>query len=174
FRAPLDEIAPELRRRGILLYIDGTQSTGALCFDVRRIRPDLFAVHAYKWMLSPNGAGFMYVSPELRQRLTPNIIGWRSHKDWRNYELLHHGVPEFREEAERYEGGMLTFTVLYAMHSVIDMMLEIGPDEIEKRVLSLAEQVRDVLRRKGAALLSDELPHHGAQVVCARFEGQDA
>jgi len=70
-RFVLEEISEALRRRGILLYLDGTQSLGALQFDVSRIRPDLFAVDAYKWLLSPNGAGFMYVSPELRERLAP-------------------------------------------------------------------------------------------------------
>src|SRR5258708_8893211 len=40
FAPPLDEIAPFLRQRGVLLYIDGTQSLGALRFDVNRIQPD--------------------------------------------------------------------------------------------------------------------------------------
>ena len=165
FRAPLDEIAPELRRRGILLYVDGTQSTGALRFDIARIQPDLFAVHGYKWMLSPNGAGFMYVSPALRQRLQPNVIGWRSHKDWRNPERLHHGVPEFREEAEKYEGGMITFAVLYAMGAVIEMMLDIGPGAIERRVLELAEGVRGILEGAGAIL-----PEYRSPIVAARHD----
>jgi selenocysteine lyase/cysteine desulfurase len=174
FRAPLEEVAPELRRRGILLYIDGTQSTGALQFDVGRIQPDLFAVHAYKWMLSPNGAGFMYVSPALRERLAPNVIGWRSHKDWRNPERLHHGAPEFRTEAEKYEGGMITFGVLYAMDAVIRMMLDIGTETIERRVVDLADKTRALLRRQGACLLADELPHHDSQVVCGAIAGRDA
>ena len=172
-RAPLDEIAPELRRRGILLYVDGTQSTGALRFDVARTQPDVFAVHAYKWMLSPNGAGFLYVRPELRERLQPNVIGWRSHKDWRNPSRLHQGMPEFRTEAEKYEGGMIAFAVLYAMGAVIEMMLEIGTEAIERRVLELAALTRDALRRRGARLLADERPHYDAQVVCGAFPGRD-
>jgi hypothetical protein len=100
FRPPLEEISETLRRRGILLYLDGTQSLGALQFDVSRIRPDLFAVDAYKWLLSPNGAGFMYVSPELRERLAPAVIGWRSHQ----------GLAQSRESASwraavRHRGG---------------------------------------------------------------------
>jgi cysteine desulfurase / selenocysteine lyase len=174
FRAPLEEIAPELRRRGILFYVDGTQSTGALRFDSGRIRPDMFALHGYKWMLSPNGAGFMYVSPELRERLDPGVIGWRSHKDWRNPERLHHGAPEFRSEAEKYEGGMIPFTLLYAMGAVIEMMLETGPERIETRVLDLAEKTRALLRRKGAVLPGDTLPHYDSQVVCGGFPGRDA
>src|SRR5206468_4588657 len=69
FRAPLAEIATFLKRRGVLLYLDGTQSVGALEMDISSIPPDMFAVDGYKWLLSPNGAGFCYVSPELRERL---------------------------------------------------------------------------------------------------------
>ena len=92
------------------------------------VKPDMFAVHAYKWLISPNGAGFMYVSPELRERLRPNVVGWRSHKDWRRVDSLHHGAPEFVDSAEKYEGGMLNFPSLYAMGASVEMMLELGPE----------------------------------------------
>jgi cysteine desulfurase/selenocysteine lyase len=174
FRPPLEEISEMLRRRGILLYLDGTQSLGALQFDVSRIQPDLFAVDAYKWLLSPNGAGFMYVSPELRERLAPAVIGWRSHRDWRNHENLHHGAPQFATEAEKYEGGMLPFALLYAMDAVIGMIQEIGPEPIERRVMDLAGKTRDVLRAAGAVLPADSNPHYDSQIVTARFAGRDA
>jgi len=174
FRPPLREISEELQRRGILLYLDGTQSLGALPFDLSHIRPDLFAVDAYKWLLSPNGAGFMYVSPELRERLAPAVIGWRSHRDWRNHENLHHGAPLFAAEAEKYEGGMLPFALLYAMDAVIEMMQAIGPERIERRVMELAAKTQDVLRAAGAALPADTSPHYDSQIVTARFAGRDA
>jgi cysteine desulfurase/selenocysteine lyase len=103
FAPPLDEIGAFLRARGVLLFIDGTQGLGALRFNASRIQPDMFAVHAYKWMLSPNGAGFMYVRPDLRERLRPNVMGWRSHRDWRNVDDLHHGMPVLKEAAGKYE-----------------------------------------------------------------------
>lgn len=174
FRAPLEEIAEFLRQRGVLLYLDGTQSVGALELDTACIRPDLLAVHGYKWLLSPNGAGFMYISPDLRQRLPPNIIGWRSHRDWCNHDYLHHGAPEFKTEAEKYEGGMLSFALNYAMHASIEMILEIGTKEIQERVMDLTEQTRGILRRAGGRLLSDELPYHDSPIIAARFEGKDA
>ena len=174
FRAPLEEMSAELRRRGILLYVDGTQSLGALRFDVSRIRPDVFSVDAYKWLLTPNGASFIYVSPELRERLGPAVIGWRSDRNWRNHENLVHGKPQFSPDAERYEGGMLPFALLYAMDAVIEMVQEIGPAEIEQRVLELADKTRDVLRRSGATLLSDSSPYYNSPIVTARFDGRDA
>ena len=105
FAPPLAELAEYLRSRGVLLFIDGTQSVGALRFDAARVQPDMLAVHGYKWLLSPNGAGFFYIAPQLRERLQPNVVGWRSHRDWRNVDNLHHGVPELLPSAEKYEGG---------------------------------------------------------------------
>jgi len=168
FVPPLEEISAFLRRRGVLLYVDGTQTVGALQFDVRCVQPDMLAVHGYKWLNSPDGAAFMYVAPGLRQQLDPVVVGWRSHRGWRNVDNLHHGVPEFAESAEKYEGGMLPFALLYAMGASIEFILEIGPDAIERRVLGLAEQVREIARRLGGEPVSVD-----SAIVSVRFPGRD-
>lgn len=168
FVPPLEEISAFLRKRGTLFYVDGTQSVGALQFDVGRVQPDMLAVHAYKWLNSPDGAAFTYVAPSLRQRLDPVVVGWRSHRDWRNVDNLHHGTPEFAQSAEKYEGGMLPFAVLYALGASLEMILEIGPEVIEKRVLGLADRVREVARSLGGEPVSEKSP-----IVSVRFEGRD-
>lgn len=168
FVPPMEEISAFLRARGVLLYVDGTQSIGALRFDVSKIQPDVLAVHGYKWLLSPNGAAFMYVRPELRERLHPNLIGWRSHINWRSVDNLHHGAPVFSPKAEKYEGGMLPFALLYAMKESIDLILQIGPQTVEDRVLELAGLVRKVLRNAGATV-SD----HRSPIVTGRFPNAD-
>ena len=168
FRPDLKELSRFLHSRGILLYVDGTQSVGAMRFDVQEVQPDMLAVHGYKWLLSPNGAGFAYISPGLRRVLPPTVIGWRSHTTWRDVNQLHHGTPEFAELAERYEGGMLNFPSLYAMGASIDMMLELGPERIEARVLELAAKCESMLRDRGATV-----EHSGSAVLAARFPGVD-
>ncbi|MCW5976888.1 MAG: aminotransferase class V-fold PLP-dependent enzyme [Bryobacteraceae bacterium] len=174
FRPPLREVSAFLRQRDIPLYLDGTQSVGALCFDAVEIQPAMMALHGYKWLLSPNGAGFMYVHPDFRKRLAPAVIGWRSHKNWRQVDNLHHGAPEFVEAAEKYEGGMLAFPLLYAMGASLDLMLELGPANIQSRVMELAAKTRDLLRGLGGKLLYDEKPYYDSTVIAARFEGVDA
>ncbi|MES1262618.1 MAG: aminotransferase class V-fold PLP-dependent enzyme, partial [Acidobacteriota bacterium] len=138
FRPDLAAICRLAHAAGALVYIDGTQSLGALQFDVREVRPDMFAVDGYKWLLCPNGAAFFYISAALRRSLPPAVIGWRSDRGWRSVDDLNHGAPEFPAAAERYEGGMLNFPSLYGMAEAIRAFLELGPDRIEKRVLDLA------------------------------------
>lgn len=168
FRPPMEELADFLNARGILLYVDGTQGVGALTFDASRVRPAMLAVHGYKWMISPTGAGFFYIDPQLRERVAPNVIGWRSHKTWRNVDNLHHGKPAFVASAEKYEGGGIPHALLHAMEASVDMMLEIGPAAIEQRVLSLADQLRAILREAGGTVADGVTP-----IVSARFSHHD-
>ncbi len=169
WRPPLEQISQYLRERGVLLYVDGSQSVGALSFDVRTVRPSALCVDAYKWMLSPNGASFLYVDPELRSRLPAAVVGWRSDRGWRSVDSMNHGDPVFASSAEKYEGGMLAFPSLYAMGAVIELMLEIGPRVIEARVLELAATARAMLRDLRADVSAGESP-----IVTAAFPERDA
>lgn len=174
FRPPLAEISrfvaalPEGRRP--VVYVDGTQSLGALQFDVSSTPVDVYAVHGYKWLISPNGVGFSYIAPHLRARIRPVVVGWRSHRDWRDVDNLHHGTPMFKEAAEKYEGGFLPVALLYAMEASVDLILSIGPAEIERRVLGLAANLRSRLRGLGAELDSESV---NSQIVTASFSGTD-
>jgi selenocysteine lyase/cysteine desulfurase len=166
FRVPVGETAKFLRERGVLFLVDGTQSVGALQFDCAASKPDALVVHGYKWMISPTGAGFLYVRPEVRKMLPPSTIGWRSDKGWREVQHLHHGAPRLKDTAEKYEGGGLAVPLLYAMEQSVNLMLEIGPEVIEERVLSLAAKAREILRGLGATAADT-----GAQIVTAKFAG---
>lgn len=169
FRPPLETIGPRLKERGIVLYVDGTQSVGALRFDVRKVQPAALAVHGYKWLLCPNGCGFLYVRPDVRKWLPANVVGWRSHYDWRNVDNLHHGRPQPSSRAEKYEGGMPAMPLIYALDASVNLQLELDPAAIEQRVMGLAGQLRDILLAAGATV-----PDHGSQIVTASFPGVDA
>lgn len=173
-RPNLGPLVKELRKRGIVVYLDGTQSAGALEFDCAAIAPDFFAVDAYKWMISPNGAAFLYVNPEMRQRLPPNVLGWRSDKDWRNVTSLQHGAPRFGPTAEKYEPGMVPFACLFAMDASLRLVEEIGIPQIEERVLALAGLLRSELAGMGAEFYRSEGECLPSQIVTASLPGVDS
>jgi selenocysteine lyase/cysteine desulfurase len=96
--------------------------------------------------------------------MRPTIVGWRSDRGWREVDDLHHGAPRFAAAAEGYEGGMLNFPSLYAMGASIGMILGIGPDIIEERVLALANRCSAVLEAAGG-----EMAHKRSNILAARF-----
>jgi selenocysteine lyase/cysteine desulfurase len=153
YRPDVELVSQLTHRAGALLYLDGTQSVGALRFDVGQVKPDMFAVDGYKWLLTPNGATFFYISPELRHTLKPAVMGWRSDRGWRSVDELNHGIPNLVEAAERYEGGMLNFSAIYGAAESIRLMLEIGTDVIEQRVLELARMTAEMLKNTGASIV---------------------
>jgi selenocysteine lyase/cysteine desulfurase len=73
------------------------------------------------------------------------------------------------EAAEKYEGGMLNFASLYGMRESVRMILEIGPDRIERRVLELAGLAADILRRSGATVVNEN-----TNIVAAHWPDRDA
>jgi len=73
------------------------------------------------------------------------------------------------EGAEKYEGGMLNFPSIYGAAESIRMMLELGPECIEKRVLELADMTADMLRRLGASI-----EHDHTHIVAAHWPDRDA
>ena len=168
FRPPLEAMSAELRRRGILLYLDGTQGIAALQYNLARIRPAMFAVNGYKWLLSPPGAAFFWIDDELRERLDPLCFGWRSDAGWKSVEALNHGEPVLEDSAAKYENGMLAFPSLYGMSESIAMVLELGMEVIEARVLHLAAAVTEVLRERGGVIC-----HAATPIVAAHFEDRD-
>jgi selenocysteine lyase/cysteine desulfurase len=167
-------LVSKLRARGIFVFLDGTQSAGALEFDFSAIAPDIFAVDTYKWMISPNGATFVAVHPEVRPRLKPNVLGWRSDKDWRNVTNLHHGAPRFAASAEKYEPGMLPFASLYAMEASLELLAEIGIPNVEKRVLQLAGLLRSELAAMDAQFYQSTGATLPSQIVTASLPGVDS
>ena len=175
FRPPLADFLRAAKAAGALVYVDATQSVGALEFEFGKYPADMVAVNCYKWMLTPNGAAFAIIPESTRAWLEPSVIGWRSDQGWREVDHLHHGAPRFKPTAERYEGGMLPSALLYALAANVGLFLELGPAKIEARVLDLAARTRQVMRDLGATLVYDENPEwYNSQIVAARLQGIDA
>jgi selenocysteine lyase/cysteine desulfurase len=59
----LETISQKAKSVGALLVIDGTQSVGALPFDLARIQPDALICGGYKWLMGPYSIGLGYFGP---------------------------------------------------------------------------------------------------------------
>jgi cysteine desulfurase / selenocysteine lyase len=169
YRPDMEFISSLARRTGALLFVDGTQSVGAMRFDTAAVKPDMLAVDGYKWLLCPNGAAFFYISPELRRTLKPSVTGWRSDQGWRSVNELHHGDQRLQDAAEKYGGGMLNFPSICGAGESVRMMLEIGPECVERRVLELAGMTAEILRHSGATVL-----YNNTNIVAAHWPYRDA
>jgi selenocysteine lyase/cysteine desulfurase len=148
FRAPAEELAALCRARGIVFGLDAIQAVGAQRVDVAGWGVDFLSADGHKWMLGPEGAGILFTSPALRQRLQPPP-GWTNldratPTDYRVPEALH-----FRADGARFEPGALPTPGLYALAASLGLLLEIGLPEIESRIARTLAVLVDGLPRLG-------------------------
>ena len=78
-RLPVKQICNYARERGILTIVDAAHSPGQIPVDLQDIGADVFFGNCHKWMLSPKGAGFLYVRPEIQSLIEPLIVSWGYH-----------------------------------------------------------------------------------------------
>jgi selenocysteine lyase/cysteine desulfurase len=77
-RLDLPALRAATDRVGARLFVNLTQSLGALRFDPGAVRPDYLAVHGYKWLLCPRGAAWLATRPDRIGELQPLAPNWRS------------------------------------------------------------------------------------------------
>ena len=78
FRSNLKFLSELCKKHGAYLAVDIIQSAGIVPIDVQRDEVDFVCVAAYKWLTGPFGCGFMYASPDAREKLDSKLLSWFS------------------------------------------------------------------------------------------------
>jgi selenocysteine lyase/cysteine desulfurase len=124
-------IAAAARRNGAAVVIDGTQSLGALPFDVRAIQPDFVAAAAYKWLLGPYSAGFLYVAPRHHEG-KPIEHNWVVRAGAEDFTGLVEYRDDFAPGARRFDQGERAGMQLLPMSiASLELLLGWGVAEIQ-------------------------------------------
>jgi len=170
FRNDLDALGELCRSRGVAFFVDAIQGLGPLTIDVSRTPIDFLCADGHKWLLGPEGAGFLFVRRDWIERLRPIGVGWHSVTSSYNAPK-----PEFvlKPTAERWEGGSFNMPGLQALAASIRLFHEIGPALASSRILERAENVREVARSAGWSLFGSNRPEDHSGIVPMTKDGVD-
>ena len=69
---------------------------------------------------------------------------------------------------------MQGFAPLFALEASLDLLLDCGMERVERRVLGLARQCREILAEHGGVLSSPADGAGGSQIVTAAFPSRDS
>jgi selenocysteine lyase/cysteine desulfurase len=151
FRADVARLAQIAHDCGARFFLDAIQGLGAFPLDVRATGIDYFAADGHKWLLGPEGAGLFYIRADRLEELRPQIVGWHSvaHSgDYTRIEL------NFKPSAQRFEGGSQNMPGVLALGASIDLLLDLGIDNIAKQIVANTDDAAARLQSAGATIHS--------------------
>ena len=149
WRIDVPAIGEFLRQRDILFCVDGIQTLGALPTPVEFV--DFLAADAHKWVLGPCAAGILYVRKSLQERLRPPVYG-ASNVRCPNYVSQEEIV--LRQDSRRYEPGTQNWLGLMGLHAAMELLLQIGLEEIAGELSRKREWVVPALLAKDYLVLN--------------------
>jgi kynureninase len=147
--AYLQDVKPIIEKAhkvGALVVLDVYQSAGALPFSVKELDVDFASGGSVKWLCGGSGAGFLYVKPELRDKLEPKVTGWMAHRAPFAFEP---GEIDYANAAHRFLHGSPAIPALYAAESGYDLINEVGPDRIRSNSLAQTTKLIELADEQG-------------------------
>lgn len=169
YRLDLGAIGRGLHERGILFCLDAIQTVGAFPTTVEAV--DFLAADAHKWLLGPCGAGLMYVRRDLQESLNPPIYGWNN---VRCPDFVAREQIEYRSGAHKYEAGTYNILGLVGLVAAMELILELGVDNIAAELLRKRAWLVPALKTRGCAVLNDDAPLSAASgIVSFSIPGSD-
>jgi selenocysteine lyase/cysteine desulfurase len=171
YRAPLREIGGICRRKGCIYFVDAIQGLGAFPLDVRECQIDALAADGHKWLLGPEGCGLLYISEAMQERVEPVEFGWTNVAAYADYASRD---MTLRADAGRYECGTLNTIGCFGLRASIELLVEIGVEQIAPAVQALGDQIAAGVRAKGYEVMGERTPATGAGIVSFRKPGVEA
>ncbi len=151
FRIDLRPIAQMVHQVGGYLCVDAIQSLGVMPVNVAEMGIDFLAADGHKWLLGPEGCGIFYCKADLAATLHPNVVGWMNMvnaSDYGNYQF------EFQPDARRFEPGSYNIPGIMGLGASLELLLEVGLDQVWARVAMLTDRLVEGLRSKGYRVYS--------------------
>ena len=156
----LKAISKKTQNTGAYLVIDGTQSVGALPFDIREIQPDALICAGYKWLMGPYSIALGYFGPKFQNGI-PLEEGWLDRKGSEDFAGLVNYVDEYQPGAIRFDmGERSNFILVPMMIKAIEQLLEWGPENIQTYCRELTQELVDELPDLGYRIEETEWRSH--------------
>jgi kynureninase len=146
---------------GAYVVLDAYQSAGAVPLDVTTLGVDFAVGGSVKWLCGGPGAGWLYVRPDLIERLEPSVTGWQAHARPFAFEP----ELEYADGIARFLTGTPNVPALYACAPGYDLIEEIGVDRIRANSLQQTQRLIDGADARGFDVRSPREPERRGGTV---------
>jgi kynureninase len=160
----IQDVGPIIRRAqeaGACVVLDCYQSAGVVPFDLTELGVEFAVGGSVKWLCGGPGAGWLYVRPDVAERLEPTLVGWQAHARPFAFEP----ELEYAAGARRFLTGTPNVPALYAATAGYDVIEEMGVPRIRERSLALTQLLIDLCDEAGLEIVSPRDPERRGGTV---------
>jgi cysteine desulfurase / selenocysteine lyase len=152
-RMPLARIAELCQRHGAELCVDAIQACGVMPLDVEELGVDYLVSGSHKWLLGPEGVGFLFARAERARALLPRTAGWLSHEDGTRFLFagaghLRYDLP-IKQSAQMLEGGSSSTLGFAGLEAAIEPILRLGTSAIFEHVTRYLDALEPAVESRG-------------------------
>ncbi len=168
FRADLERIGAAARKVDALFAVDIIQGLGAMEFDLPAQFVDIAAGASHKWLFSPEGGGYLYLSDRARERVEPTLVGWISVKNGWDFEDRE---QPFQPNALALESGTSSISLYHGLEKSLNLITETGAGKIEKYLEELSDYLCELVPQEHYEIISSRAEGEKSQIVCLKHRG---
>lgn len=165
FRADLERIGRAARAVDALFCVDIIQAFGVMPFDLPAQFVDVACGASHKWLCSPEGCGFIYLSDRARERVEPTLVGWISVETPWDFEDRE---QPFKSTALAWETGTGPSALFYGLEESLKLLHKTGAEKIENYLAGLTDEICGALAGRQYEIVSSRLPGERSQIVCIK------
>jgi kynureninase len=156
---------------GALVMCDVYQTAGVVPIDVQAWDLDILVGGSHKWLCGGPGTAFMWMRPEVRERLQPRMTGWMGHADPFAFEPA---PIRYAPGPWGFMGGTPSVPAYYVAARAYENLHAIGIDRIRAHNLALCRIIIERAQQAGLTIHSPLEDRQRTGFVAVDFPGSAA
>jgi len=165
FRLDLERLGRIVRQHDALFVVDVIQALGVIPTNVEAEFVDVAAGAGHKWLMAPEGVGYLYLSDRARERIQPTLVGWISVPNPDDYLNFEQG---WNRGTLAWETGTGPASVFYGFKASLELLTNQGVQRIAKYLEELTDHLCEGLKGKRYEMVSSRARGEKSQIVCIR------
>jgi len=158
----IDLIKEAVKRKGVLLHVDGAQLIPHSPFNVDGV--DFLSFSAHK-MLGPTGVGALYISEPFLDKLVPFLVGGGM------IDRVTIQESTFTKPPEKFEAGTPNIAGAVGFAAAVDYLEKVGMENIEKHERELVNYTIEKLKKLPYVTLYGPLDERHTSIVSFNVDG---
>ncbi|MFN2530246.1 MAG: aminotransferase class V-fold PLP-dependent enzyme [Pyrinomonadaceae bacterium] len=165
YRVDLERLGQLARKSDALLVVDVIQSLGVVPINVDAELIDVAAGACHKWLLNPEGVGYLYISDRARERIEPTLVGWGSVPEPEDYNNFN---QPWNRGALAWETGTGPTALIHGLDASLHLLMTSGTTTIEQYLENLSDYFCQQLDATKYEIVSSRRRGEKSQIVCIR------